>query len=359
LLYYDPFLIGSNPAAGEYTVGPLAPNAGAGGGGQNPVIGPTPFLTGPWERRANDDAPNGLVQEEGLSFLGAPSLGGASSSSPNSRQGRYLSTPWGAATTGTYYLSYLINYGSGDYSDGTDNNDMGFRAVEFWGDNAEVGNDNTAVGFVGYNAYYSAIGPAQQNPRTARMTFAFNGHQIVDGSPNSFLEEGSTHLVVLKFILSDQDASDAILMYLDPADSDEPVIPAASVTNVNFTLGAIGSTSIFGGTGTFPVFDELRIGTSYIDVLPEFPLKGDTNGDGLVDLVDYEAIFSHLNLSGQSTLNGDVTGDGRVDLRDLRLWRDHRTDGSAELPSSFPTPEPSSLVLALLAAAGWSRRRQA
>jgi hypothetical protein len=36
LLYYDPFLIGSSPLLGEYTLGPLA--------GQNPTIGPTPFL---------------------------------------------------------------------------------------------------------------------------------------------------------------------------------------------------------------------------------------------------------------------------------------------------------------------------
>ena len=43
-------------------------------------------------------------------------------------------------------------------------------------------------------------------------------------------------------------------------------------------------------------------------------------------MLDYQAIITHMNLTGQSTANGDVTGDGRVDLRDLRLWRDHRTD---------------------------------
>ena len=48
---------------------------------------------------------------------------------------------------------------------------------------------------------------------------------------------------------------------------------------------------------------------------------GDTNGDDLVDIADYQAIVSHLNLFGQTTTNGDVTDDGPVDLRDLQLWR--------------------------------------
>jgi hypothetical protein len=105
----------------------------------------------------------------------------------------------------------------------------------------------------------------------------------------------------------------------------------------------------FGGAGTAAAFDELRVANTFIDALPDFPLKGDTNGDDLVNQLDYQAIVTHMNLTGQSTANGDVTGDGRVDLRDLRLWRDNRTDipglgGVGEVT----VPEPTTVVMALL-----------
>ena len=68
LRYYEPFLTGNSPAAGEYTVGLLDPTT-ATGDGQNPIVGPTPFLAGPWEA-TDDTALNGAVQATGLSYLG-------------------------------------------------------------------------------------------------------------------------------------------------------------------------------------------------------------------------------------------------------------------------------------------------
>ena len=75
--------------------------------------------------------------------------------------------------------------------------------------------------------------------------------------------------------------------------------------------------------------------------------------DDFVDILDYQAIITHMNLTGQSTANGDVTGDGRVDLNDLRLWRDNRTDipGLGALGDGT-VPEPTSVALALLASLG-------
>src|SRR5690606_27507087 len=73
LLYYDPFNIGASPAAGQYTTGALVPTLG---NGQNPVVGPTPFSTGPWEANAADSLGN-VVQAQGLSFIGAPVSGGS------------------------------------------------------------------------------------------------------------------------------------------------------------------------------------------------------------------------------------------------------------------------------------------
>jgi hypothetical protein len=156
-------------------------------------------------------------------------------------------------------------------------------------------------------------------------------------------------LIVFKFTMSDQPASDNIDIYLDPTDTVEPVIASASFLGRDFTLGAVSGTVQFGGAGTPMQFDELRVADTFIDALPDFPLKGDTNGDDLVDILDYTAIVQNLNLFGRTTAQGDVTGDGRVDLRDLRLWRDHRTDIALGAVGEVTVPEPTSVVLGLLA----------
>ena len=167
------------------------------------------------------------------------------------------------------------------------------------------------------------------------------------------MEDVVNHLVVLRFNLSDQTASDSILVYLDPTSTTEPDLPGASIASVDFTLGALGGFTIFGGSGSFPVYDELRVATTFLEAIPDLPLPGDANGDGDVDINDYLIITSQLNLSGLA-LAGDVAGlngkqgtDGRVDLRDLLLWRTNRTDlsgAAAELAQDlwpmemFPSP---------------------
>jgi hypothetical protein len=357
--YYEPFLTGASPAAGQYTTGLLDTTLDAPAtGGQNPTVGPTPFLTGQWD--AVFSGPNGMVQEPGLSFIGAPSTGGSQISNPDSRPRRHLSSPLTSTTDGTYYIGFLANYGQGFYDDGIQGNDMGYRAVELW---------DEAGGFlfsIAYNTFNGGGGPAQQDPSTAKLYLDGFGYQILEGAPDSFVEDGATHLIVLRMGFSSVAGSDTVSVYLDPKTTEEPVIPNATLTAVDLTLGAIGGMSIYGGNGISPVFDELRVGDSFIDVLPDFPLPGDTNGDDLVNIVDYQNILQHLNLSGQAVpntplLHPDVTGDGRVTIADYRLWKDRRTDltpgaGSA---SGARVPEPSSLMMVLtatVALAGSARR---
>jgi hypothetical protein len=335
LLYYEPFLTGSNPAAGEYTLGLLDPTVSP-GDGQNPTTGPTSFLSGSWEAFV-DGANNASVQATGLSFLGAPASGGSQISTPNSAVRRLVASPWTETTQGTFYIGFLANFGTGNYADGMDGNDMGYRSIEFYDAT------NSWIFGISYNTYN---GPFGRLPSNAPMHLdGFGQFSQFDGAPASFAEDGLTHLIVLKFDLTTSAASDSLSVYLDPLTTEEPVIFNAFVGGVDLTLGAIGGFTIYGGTGTSPVLDEMRVATTFIDALPNFPLPGDTNNDDEVDIDDYNAIIQNMNRFGVTTSQGDVNGDGRVDLRDLRLWRDHRTDITGGSTSESDVPEPMSLAL--------------
>ena len=62
-------------------------------------------------------------------------------------------------------------------------------------------------------------------------------------------------------MLTDVNNGDTISLFLDPTDTDEPIVPSAVAANINFTMSAIATISVFGTpTGIRPVFDELRVG---------------------------------------------------------------------------------------------------
>jgi hypothetical protein len=368
VLYYDPFNTGASPASGQYSVAPLVPSVGA---GQNPTVGPTPFFTGAWEM-ASADVNGTKVQAQGLSFLGSPASGGslavsldANNVPVSSRAGRRLSTPFTTTTVGTYYMSFLTSFGGvGVSPTSTNRDDVAHRAIEMWTDTGSVGNDaNLAfrVGYMSYNGNFNSLPPSEA-PLKAGPTG--NTEVVIQGGPSSFLaDNGATHLIVLKFTMSDQNLADSIELFLDPTENDEPVIANASWFNINFTLGSVSGPVQFGGAGTPMVFDELRVADTYIDALPDFPMKGDTNNDDLVNMADYTNIYQHLNLTGANVpnelnLHPDVNGDGRVDLRDVALWRSHRTDVGV-LNAGVTVPEPASVVLGLLASLGvWGMGRR-
>lgn len=75
---------------------------------------------------------------------------------------------------------------------------------------------------------------------------------------------------------------------------------------------------------------------------------GDANGDGVVDDDDYACWLEHYLQSSQDWASGDFNGDGVVDAADYTLWADSYAPGEA----IANTPEPGSLALALLGAAG-------
>lgn len=84
-------------------------------------------------------------------------------------------------------------------------------------------------------------------------------------------------------------------------------------------------------------------------------IQGDTNFDGVVDLVDLNNVRNNFGMSGPSVL-GDTNGDGHVNLQDLNDVRNNFGDDGT------PTPEPATLGLAALGlacASGAARARRA
>jgi Dockerin type I domain/PEP-CTERM motif len=355
VLAHDPFLIGPTAANGQYVVTttsmdmpPVVSNPLA---GQNPTIGPAPsFFRDPW----TIGAAGGAVQATSISYRGAATEGG--SVTGYGRTERYLTTPFTAATEGTYYISALMNFGT------TPNGAMGYRAMEFFP--PDVVPAENRVGDIGYNQFFSAFGATQQAAATAKMQFNFNvaAQQIIQPSPDNYLQDGITHLLVLKFVMSATDASDSISLYFDPKTKIEPSAPTNLITGVNFLLGSIGFASFdndaHGGT---TVMDDIRVGTTFIDVVPpDLPVPGDTNGDEKIDLIDYQAIISHMNQPGGRTLaEGDVDGDGRVTIADYRFWKSRRTDltaGSASIATGVPEPSTAAMLIAIVILAAAIRR---
>jgi hypothetical protein len=325
------------------------------------VPGPTTngYFSGNWTLGTIGTAGQ-TINANSLNYLGSPSVGGSVNDNGlgGGRTGIFLAHDWDNTTTGTFYIGYEMNFGTTAGGDGG----MGFRSEEFWPAGNNIQTDTGRMD-IGYNQYDGSLGAAEQNPATARLKFDVSGQteQVVDGSPASYNQDGITHLIVLKFVLSATAASDSISMYLDPTSATEPDIANASVSGVDFTLHAIGAGSNYGGGATGSTFDELRIGTTFADVVPSFPVPGDTNGDGKVDLTDYNNIFNNFNLTGRTTAQGDVAlsngtqgADGKVDLGDFHLWKTHFPfPGSGSgAASNGSVPEPSTLVLALLGAIG-------
>jgi hypothetical protein len=402
LLYYEPFLVHDPiedpavPANGEYNVTLDAATLNVPLAGQGPTLPSSPnppagvwgtdpnFLSGNWTTGVTNNG--STVVQEGLSFIGAPALGGAASVRPvpdpeepgaflefNGRVGRYLTTPLDDTTNETLYMGFLANFG-------TTTGGIGYRAVEFWNTGVDLSSSNPDTfrdegGMeIGYSEYGNFGGGNQVNPARARMALKVAGNTaLLEDGPSSYNEDGGTHLIVVKFEMSNVAGMDTISLFLDPLSASEPEIPSAVHSGLDFSLDAFSTISQFGGGGgAFPYdanarFDELRFGTAFLDVLVEFPYPGDTDGDGDADIDDFNTIVANFNQScglascGDVALNSGKQGsDGRVSLGDFRLWKDNRTDAgsgassdallAAFLGGELAVPEPSSLCLAALAA---------
>lgn len=107
-----------------------------------------------------------------------------------------------------------------------------------------------------------------------------------------------------------------------------------------------------GDTLTTPVYDNWAVRVTEITVLPETPLLGDYNGNGVVDAADYTVWRNTLGQSGTG-LVADGNGDRVVDDWDYAMWKDHfgQAAGAGANASSVAdagVPEPATLAVVMI-----------
>jgi hypothetical protein len=153
---------------------------------------------------------------------------------------------------------------------------------------------------------------------------------------------------------------------------------AAPGTAVDIAWGDTGAASFTNGTSTIARLSILgnggadlkgRVGATNNSIAPVtfnlyLPIKGDVNGDRIVDLGDFNTWLAN---GGQGTLGGapllsqgDINQDGIIDLGDFNDWL---ANGGNQLPVSGASlgsvvPEPASLSLAAIAGLSLAARRR-
>ncbi len=79
---------------------------------------------------------------------------------------------------------------------------------------------------------------------------------------------------------------------------------------------------------------------------PTDPVTPDFNGDGMIDLADFQILADNFNTEGPHE-NGDLTFDGIIDLADFVKFRTAFASGQPQLAA---VPEPSGGLLMKMSA---------
>lgn len=145
---------------------------------------------------------------------------------------------------------------------------------------------------------------------TAKTSVAYENGDVNFALTYSGAQAGGMYLVL---VLSDEDVPTASnILYVN-----QETAEGTSVSFDNVYPTKIQDSFIYlAGTG----MEYTKLGKINANVEESTGTKGDVNEDGVVDIVDLQRLFAHLNGSNLlvNLLAGDVNGDGAVDIVDLQ-----------------------------------------
>lgn len=141
--------------------------------------------------------------------------------------------------------------------------------------------------------------------------------------------------------------------------------PCTAYSAGNFGDQAFDRLRLFAGNaGATPyaevLYDEIRLGTTFVDVAPMAAppgLPGDYNNNGKVDAADYTVWRDNLGAPTEASLNGNGDGINGVDNGDYTRWKSN-FGNMAGAASASVVPEPTAAVLLILTAVTLSTTRR-
>ncbi|MCA9187796.1 MAG: LamG-like jellyroll fold domain-containing protein [Pirellulaceae bacterium] len=95
-------------------------------------------------------------------------------------------------------------------------------------------------------------------------------------------------------------------------------------------------------------------GASIRSLLDNPPVQGDVNGDGVVNIADFEPIRQNFLQSVTTRAEGDLNLDGTVNFDDFRLWKSN----AGAVAATASVPEPGTMVLIAVGLLGALRLRR-
>ncbi len=132
------------------------------------------------------------------------------------------------------------------------------------------------------------------------------------------------------------------------------VTPLEGVSSNGSFVGYVGTSD----AGIDGMFRGLRYDNTSATLIGYLALAGDANGDGTVDVSDFNVWNNNKFTNGTTWITGDFNGDGITDVSDFNIWNVNKFTSV----SLRTVPEPSALSLvwligAAMATLSWRRRR--
>jgi formylglycine-generating enzyme len=211
------------------------------------------------------------------------------------------------------------------------------------------------------NLPFSAMPPGNGAPNAAQAGNFYLDDKTANSFDNGYALTGSIVPDFNQNYLTDVGAYTAAGSYYGTFDQGDDLSSWDETIVTGIKRGQRGGSWI-GSEGTFrstyrysaaPSFEDVAYGMRIAEVFA----PGDFNGDGVVDAADYT--LWRDTLGSTTNLTADGNNNGVVDAGDYDVWKANFGNHSgAGASANAAVPEPSTLVLLIVAAAGWCLRRR-